>query len=323
VLHRGLAERVGQQTDRLLDQRGHGAAVRFHADAVQDGVRAASAGHRPDGVADAGAVERGEVDDVDALLSDAAQPVLDEVDADDAVAELPADPAGEVADRSEAEHDERPALGDLGVGDPLPGGRQDVGQVGEAVVRGAVGQRDVRELRLGDAQVLGLTAGHRPVQLAEPEQRGAAALRAHLRRLALGVELPLAHPAVPAGDLERDADPVADAQVAAVRPDLLDDPHGLVPEHVAPVHERGERLVQVQVGAADVGRGHLDDGVSRLHDLRVRHLVHRDAALALPRDCLQRTASRRGARAARARVCSSAYPTPSPRHGQDGRARYA
>jgi hypothetical protein len=49
----------------------------------------------------------------------------------------------------------------------------------------------------------------------------------------------------------------------------LHDAHRLVTEDVAFGHERGEYLVQVQVRAADGGRGDADDRIVRVLHLRV------------------------------------------------------
>ena len=93
---------------------------------------------------------------------DAGQPLGHEVDADDAVALVLGDPAGEVTDRAETQDDERAALGHAGVLHALPGRGQDVGEVGEPVVRRPLGQLDVGELRLRHPQVLGLPPGTSP-----------------------------------------------------------------------------------------------------------------------------------------------------------------
>ena len=143
---------------------------------------------------------------------------------------------------------------------------QHVGEVDEAVVRGTLGHLDVGELRLRHAEVLRLPAGHLPVELGVAEERGAAALVADLGGLALRVETAGAHPAVPARDLEREHDAVADLEVADLAADLLDDAHRLVAEDVTAVHERAERLVEVQVRPADVRAGDLDDRVGGLLD---------------------------------------------------------
>ena len=79
----------------------------------------------------------------------------------------------------------RPALGNIGVLDRLPRGRQDVGEVEEAFVGRALGHLDRAELGLRYAQVLGLAARHLAVELRVAEERGAGAGVAVLRRLAL------------------------------------------------------------------------------------------------------------------------------------------
>jgi hypothetical protein len=96
-----------------------------------------------------------------------------------------------------------------------------------------------------------LAAGDGAVELREPEERGAHALLAHLRRLALRVEVLIAHEAVPARDLERDDDAIADRDVGGPLADRFDNPHRLMAEDVALVHERPKRLIQVQVRPAD------------------------------------------------------------------------
>ena len=183
------------------------------------------------------------------------------------------DPGRHLADRTESEHDQRPAVGHGGVLDRLPGGRQHVGQVDEAVVRRAVRDLDVGGVGQRHPQVLRLAARHRAVQLGVAEQGRTAALLAHLGRLALGVEGLVAHEAVAARDLERHHHPVADRQPRHLGADLLHDSHRLVPENVTGVHEGAEGLVQVQIRSADVGGGDPHDGVARLLDPRVGHVL--------------------------------------------------
>ncbi len=91
----------------------------------------------------------------------------------------------------------------------------------------------------------------------------------HLRGLALRLQAVGAHPAVPAGDVERNHDPVADGDVRYVGADRLDDAHRFVAEDVAIVDERSEELVEVEVRAAQAGRGDPDDRVGRLLDRRI------------------------------------------------------
>ena len=81
---------------------------------------------------------------------------------------------------------------------------------------------------LRDAQVLGLPARKLPVELGVAEQGRAHALLAHLGGLALGLQPPLAHEAVPAGDLEGDHHSVSGRQVGDLWSDLLHHAHRLV-----------------------------------------------------------------------------------------------
>ena len=107
------------------------------------------------------------------------------------------------------------------------------------------------------------------VELAVTEQAGAGLPLRVLGRLALRLEPGVTHEARPASDVERHDDPVASAQVADVRADLLDDAHRLVADDVAGCHERRHHLVEVEVRAAQTGGGDPHDGVAGLADRRV------------------------------------------------------
>ena len=155
-----------------------------------------------------------EVEHLDAAGAHALEPLGDEIDADHALAAMLGDPGGHIPDRTEAEHDQRPTIGHVGVLNALPGGRQHVGEEHEPIVRRSFGHLDRQEVAERDAQQLGLSAGDLPVELGVAEQRRARAVLVHLGRLALGMQVVAAHPAVAAGDVERDHDPVADASAA-------------------------------------------------------------------------------------------------------------
>ena len=83
-------------------------------------------------------------------------------------------------------------------------------------------------------------------------------------------------------------DPVAGFQVAYPRADLDHLTHELVAEDVALAHRREIAVVEVQVGAADGGRGDADDRVAGVHDGRVRDGDDLDAVLADPGGGLHR-----------------------------------
>ncbi len=97
------------------------------------------------------------------------------VDADHPVAEMPADPGGELPDRAEAEDNQCAAVGDVRVLHGLPCGRQNVGQEQVTLVRAVRADLDRPVLRLRHPEVLGLPTGHRPVQRGVAEQRGTLA----------------------------------------------------------------------------------------------------------------------------------------------------
>ena len=171
--------------------------------------------------------------------------------------------AAHLADRAEAEDRDRTAVGDRRRTRP-PATRSEARRRGTGTGRRrALGDLDRPELRLRHAQELGLTAGHLAVELRVAEQRRTGAGVAVLGRLALREQVLIAHPAVPAGDVEGDHDPVAGGDVGDLRSDLLDDAHRLVTEHVAGVEVRPEHRVEMEVGAAETGRGDADDRIRR------------------------------------------------------------
>ena len=65
---------------------------------------------------------------------------------------------------------------------------------------------------------------------------------------------------------------------------LLHHSHGLVAQDVALVDEGAEHLVEVQIGAADAGRGDANDRVRRLLDPRIGNGVDAHVALSMPGD---------------------------------------
>ena len=215
-LHDLAGDRVGHQPGERVRELAARRAVRLHADRVDDRVRPAAVGelaHR------AGhAVGAADVDRPHAVALRAGEPLGHEVEPDDQLgAEVLGDAARHLADRAEADDGDAAALRDLGVADGLPRGGQHVGEEQEAVVGRAVGDLDRPVLGLRDAQQLGLAAGDLAVELRVAEQRGAHALVADLRRLALRLQPVVAHEAVPAGDVERDDHPVADGDVRQPR----------------------------------------------------------------------------------------------------------
>ena len=136
------------------------------------------------------------------------------------------------------------------------------------------------------AQELGLATRDLTVELRVAQEAATGAVLAVLGRLALAVELLVAHPARTAGDVEGDDDAVADRHLGDLGADLLDDAHRLVPDDVAGLHERGQRLVQVQVRAAESGRGDANDDVRRFLDARIGDLGDLHVVNALPSHCL-------------------------------------
>jgi len=209
-------------------------------------------------------------------------PLGHEVDPDHGLrTEVLRDPRAHLADRPEPEHGDAAALGNRRVLHGLPGGREDVGEEQEAVVGRALGNLDRPVVRLRDAQQLRLTAGHLPVELGVAEQRRALVLVAHLRRLALRLEAAVAHPTVPAGDVEGDDDAVAGREAGHVGTDLLDHAHRLVAEDVALAEVGREHLVEVEIRATQARRGDADDRIGGLLDAWIGDGVDADVAPAV------------------------------------------
>ena len=281
VLHHLAGDGVRHQAGDRVRQLAGGRAVGLHPDGVDDRVRPAAAGQLAHGRRHV--VDGADVDRLHAVGLRARQALGHQVQPDDrAGAQVLGDPRRHLADRAQADDGHAAAVGDLGVLHGLPRRGQDVGEEQEAVVRRALGNLDRPVVGLRDAQQLRLAARHLAVELRVAEEAGAHALVAVLRRLALALEPVLAHEAVPARDVEGHDDAIADRQVVHPGAHGLDDAHRLVAEHVAGLEERAEDLVEVQVGAAQPGRGHADDRVGRLLDGRIGDGVDAHVALSMP-----------------------------------------
>ena len=72
------------------------------------------------------------------------------------------------------------------------------------------------------------------------------------------------------------------------RPDLDDLAHELMAENVALFHRRDVAAVDVQVRAADGGRGDFDDGVAWIQDRRIGNGLDADVFLAVIADRFHR-----------------------------------
>jgi hypothetical protein len=264
--------------------------VGLHPDGIDRRVRAAARSQLAESLADV-AVDGADVDRFDPVALGEREPLLDEVESDHARPPVQGDPRAHLSDRSEPEDRDRALLGDRRELHRLPRGRKHVGEENEALVRRPLGNLDRAEVRVRDPHELRLTSRDLTVELCVTEQRATGPVLMVLRRLALRVELTVAHPAGAAGDVEGDHYPVAGLQVPDLGADGLDHSHRLVPEDVSGVQEWPEHLVEVQVRAADRGRGHPYDCVGRLADRWIGHLLDADIAPALPGHRLHRSSS--------------------------------
>jgi len=248
-------------------------------------------GHLHQGVLD---VLRGQVDGLGARLPRERQALRDAVDGNDAL-------GAQHQTALDREHADRPAAPDrhsvlrtdVAVLGSLVGSGEDVTEKQDLLVGETLGHHDGADVGIGYSQVLGLTAGDAAGEVREAEQSGeriAEDLGLHrpvrVGALAAAPVTPLALPALATADGERHHDAVADLKLPVVAPDLDDLAHGLVPEDVAALHRGHEAAHKVKVRAADRAGGHLDDDVTTMLDLRVRHSLARDLASALPSKCL-------------------------------------
>ncbi len=255
--------------------------MRLHADGVDHGVRSAAFCQIPHGGHDV--VVLVEVQHLHAVAARHLHPLRHAVYAKHPLgAPVPRDAGTELPDGSQPVDRHATALRDVGEVHGLPGRRQDVREVQEPLVGRAFGDLYGPKVSLRHPQVLGLASGDLAIELGVAEEGGPLVILAHLRRLALGVELPVAHKAVPARDVERHHHPVSRGDVLHISPDLLDDPHRLVPDDVALLEPHSQYSVEMQVRAADRRRGDSDYRVRGLLEPRIGDRVHPYVFLAVP-----------------------------------------
>ena len=327
-----LAERmdaVGAQERRhldLVDDVVDEQAVRLEPDRVDARVGADPAGHLHQRLVDRRFLE---VDRLRAEPLGERQAVGEMVDRDHPLgAHQERRLDREQADGAAAPHRDRVAGLDLRILGRLPAGRQDVRQEQHFVVVDAVWDHDRADVRIGDADIFGLAAriaaGH--VAVAEQPRHRLAVERAAdigvvggVGVVAAGILVLRALVAGAACDHEGHDDALTLLQ-RRLRADLDYLAHELVAQDVARLHRRDEPVVEVEVRSADRGRGHLDDAVARLHDLRIVDRIDANVVLSVPgqcahqrRSCLKRRARISSApRDIRAGCARGSGPRPSP-----------
>ncbi len=291
-LHQGLREGVGQQPDGADGLLGDRVAVRLHAHGVDHGVgahgrRCGCGPPRPRRRRRRGRSSPRRGPRTRASRSGTRSTTITRVPRCRAM-RAAMSPIGPAPITSSV-----PSAGQSAYSTPCQAVGQHVGEEDEPVVGGALGHLHRQEVGERDPQQLGLAARDRAVERAEAEEAGAGAVLVVLGGLALAVQAPVAGPAAAAADVERHHHPVADLEVADSWADLAHDAHRLVADDVAGGHERGERLVEVQVGSAQAGGRDLDDRVGGVLDRGVGHLLDADLARALPGHCLHGCSSAR------------------------------
>ena len=195
----------------------------------------------------------------------------------------------ELADRPAAPDRHRVGGLDVALHDRLPTGREDVAEKQHLLVAEPVLNLDRADVGVGHAHVLCLAAGIAAgqVRVAEETCGGVAEDLVGQFLVAVG---PLADREIPApallalaaGDRERHDDPVTDLELVVPRPDLDHFAHEFVAHDVAGFHAGHQAIVEMDVGAADRGARHPDDGIPRRLDLRIGDVVAADVGPAVP-----------------------------------------
>jgi hypothetical protein len=89
-----------------------------------------------------------------------------------------------------------------------------------------------------------------------------------------------------AGDRKRNYDAIAALQVRHAFAHLLDDPHELMPHHIAGLHRWDEPVIKMQVRSTDRRPRNLNDRVMRVHQLRISDRQRLYLARSHPANCL-------------------------------------
>jgi hypothetical protein len=230
------------------------------------------------------------VDRLGAPLGGHVEALLEAVDGDDAPRpEQEGALDGEQPDGAAAPDGDGVARLDVAVLGGHVAGREDVAEEEHLLVVDALGNLHRPHVGVGHARVLGLparVAAHHVRVAEDARAREAVDLLLHPRvrvRVVAGRPQPApAEEAAPTGDRERDDHAVADFKVVHAGARLDDLAHELVTEDVAFLHRRDVAVVEVQVGAADGRRSDFDDGVARVENLRLGHVLDPHVVFAEP-----------------------------------------
>ena len=168
-------------------------------------------------------------------------------------------------------------------------GWKDVGQEQDLLVTQPLWHLDWADIRVGDAEILGLAACVAAQHMGIAEQSGGGMTPQLLGHLVIGVgalaarkEAFLAKETFAAGNRERNYDSVANLELLVFRPDLDNLAHGLMAQDVSLFHRRHDAVEQMEIRAADGAGGDLDDGISPVLDLGIRHGVAANVVFAVP-----------------------------------------
>ena len=272
--------------------------VGFAADGFDAAVRTAPSGHLLERFVH---VDFFEVDRLGlAVLRGHRQPFGNAVDSDHPPRpEHPRALDRELGHRAAAPDRDRVALFDTRVlGRHVPG-REDVREEQDLLVGQARFDFDRPDVGVRHAQKLGLAAGVPAEHVRKSEQAGRGVahslggnFRVGVGGIAGGVERLRAEVARSAGDGEGDDDAVPLLELRHFATDFDDDAHRLVAQDVAALHRRLVAVEEVEIRAADRGRGDPDDDVGRLFDDGIGDGVDADIAGTVPAERFHEVFSR-------------------------------
>jgi hypothetical protein len=124
------------------------------------------------------------------------------------------------------------------------------------------------DIGIGDAKIFGLAPRIAAQQMGITKQSGrrmapelASLLLVRVGSFASRIESALAEIALPAGNCERDDDPVTLFQRGNLCANLDDFTHRLMAKNVPILHAGDQTIVNMQIGAADGAASHPDNGV--------------------------------------------------------------
>ena len=175
----------------------------------------------------------------------------------------------ELTDRSAAPDRDGVAFLNIAILGGHVAGRKDIGEKEHLLVAERFGDFHGADIRKRYAHVFGLPAGVAAEQMREAEEagrgvtpQGCGHLRILIRTFAGRKERALAKETFAARHRECNDDAITDDAILHAASNLDDLTDELVAEDVSRFHRRNEPVVEMQIGAANRGKGYLDDCIA-------------------------------------------------------------